>query len=142
MRCEYFISSCFLSAYSSPGAPQNVRLLADNRNIAVSWDPPTETDGNIRRYIVTWAILPNFQDLPAKVIVDGNVTAAFIAINNDVGRLFRIHVRGENKYGLGCYSVPRYIRIGNIPVSSWKKNKNKKNNNKQTNKQKNNSLWG
>ena len=105
-----------MSAYSSPGAPQNVRLLADNKNIAVSWDPPTETDGNIRRYIVTWAILPDFQDVTTKLVVDANVTAAFIAINNDVGRLFRIHVRGENKFGVGGYSVPRYIRIGNTPV--------------------------
>ena len=119
---QTMLQICFsvcLPAFSPPGSPQNVSLLADNRNIAVSWEPPTETYGNIRRYIVTWAILPDFQDVPTKVIVNGDVTMAFIVINNDVGRMFRIRVRGENKYGVGDYSIPRYIRIGNNILSPF-----------------------
>ena len=101
-------------ANNPPGRPTNVTLLADGRNIAVRWDPPYVVNDDIHRYMVTWAILPDFTDLSSGIVLDGNTTIAFIAVNEDVGRVFRVRVRAENVYSIGEYSLPRYVRIGKI----------------------------
>ena len=110
----YYYYVYHFSANTPPGRPINVTLLADGRNIVVRWDPAYVANDDLRHYIVTWAILPDFTDLSSGIVLDGNATIAFITVNEDVGRVFRVRVRAENVYGIGEYSLPRYVRIGKI----------------------------
>ena len=114
--CIFIYILFIFSANTRPGRPINVTLLADDHNIAVSWEPPPNYNGIIQRYIITWAILPNFTDVSYRNLVDGNLTVSFIAIKEDLGRLFRVRVRAASESGIGEYSLPRYIRIGNNPI--------------------------
>lgn len=103
------ISVQFINGTTPPGPPSHVTVVSDVNNIGVQWEPPIENYGNIRKYVVSWSVFPNFTEVTN--IVSGDVTMCIISVKGQQGRLFRIRVQAENEGGIGPYSKPVYVRI-------------------------------
>ncbi|XP_045183414.2 uncharacterized protein LOC123541856 [Mercenaria mercenaria] len=71
-------------AIPPPGPPLHLSVVSDVSNIGVQWEPPAETYGNIRNYIVSWAVLPNFTDFTS--IIDDDVTMSIIPAQGLAGQ--------------------------------------------------------
>lgn len=109
--CSSFVitSIRFISALALPGPPENLAVVSDSKNIGVQWEEPNQTYGEIKKYIVSWAIFPNMTEMTN--VIAGEITMSIIPVQGHIGRMYRVRVQAENDAGIGPYSLAKYLRI-------------------------------